>query len=58
MSHNVQQTAAFDLPQATRGACNPNLQVAITHERLVCGQNEPAFVWTSTKNERNLWRAI
>ena len=31
---------------------------AITHERLVCGQNESAFVWTSTKNERKLWRAI
>ena len=40
---------------ATRGACNPSLKVVITH-CVACIQ--PAFIWTSTKNEQKAHNAI
>ena len=45
-----------NLLRVTRGARNPNLQVVITHASRVCGQ-QPALVWTSTKNEWNAQNA-
>ena len=42
---------AVFLLQATRGARNPNLNVAIKHARHVCGLMLARFLWTSSKNE-------
>lgn len=38
---------------ATRGACNPNLQIAITQ---MYGTYVATFIWNSTKNESGMHR--